>query len=151
VDTVTLRWGGKRQFAAWDESGHNLIMDAKVEAAGEATGMRPLQVFLCGLAGCTGMDVISILEKKRQDVRGIELRVEADQRTDEYPKIYTEIRVHFVVTGYGVSPEAVARSIELSEEKYCSVGGMVRPEARIVTSYEVIESEAPGTAGAPQR
>lgn len=151
MDTVTLRWGGKRQFVAWDESGHNLVMDAKVEAAGEASGMRPLQVFLCGLAGCTGMDVISILEKKRQDVRGIELRVEADQRTDEYPKIYTEIRLHFMVTGYGVSPEAVARSIELSEEKYCSVGGMVRPEARIVTSYEVIESDAPGTARAPQR
>ncbi|HZL04615.1 MAG TPA: OsmC family protein, partial [Coriobacteriia bacterium] len=86
MDTVTVRWGGKRQFVAWDESGHNLVMDATAAAAGEGSGMRPLQVFLCGLAGCTGMDVVSILEKKRQDVRGIELRVEAEQRTDEYPK-----------------------------------------------------------------
>lgn len=146
MDTVTVRWGGKRQFVAWDEAGHNLVMDARVEASGEASGMRPLQVFLCGLAGCTGMDVVSILEKKRQDVRGLEILIEADQRTDEYPKIYTQIRLHFVVTGYGVVPAAVARAIELSEEKYCSVGGMVRPEARIVTSYEVREAPSPGTA-----
>ena len=141
MDVVTLRWGGKRQFVSWDQAGHSIVMDASSEHNGEDTGIRPLQVFLQGLAGCTGMDVISILEKKRQDVRGIEIDVEADQRTDEYPKIYTDIRLHFRVTGFGVKPEAVARSIELSEEKYCSVGGMIGPQTTVHTSYEVIEAD----------
>ncbi len=141
MSDVTLRWGGKRQFVAWDESGHSIVMDAAVEHKGEDTGVRPMKVFLQALAGCTGMDVISILEKKRQDVRAFEIEVETDQRLDEYPKIYTDIRIHFRVTGYGVKPEAVARAIELSEEKYCSVGGMLGPQTTVHTSYEVIEAE----------
>ena len=111
MDQVTLRWGGKRQFVSWDDSGHSIIMDASPAHNGEGTGVRPLQVFLQGLAGCTGMDVVSILEKKRQDVRNLEIDVEADQRTDEFPKIYTDIRLHFRVTGYSVKAEAVRRAI----------------------------------------
>ena len=149
MDTVRVRWGGKRQFVGWDDAGHSLVMDAKAEHSGEGTGMRPLQVFLCGLAGCTGMDVISILEKKRQDVRGIEVRVEGEQREDEFPKIYVTIRLHYVVTGFSVSPQAVARAIELSEEKYCSVGGMLGPQVTVITSYEVLESAAPLTGTSP--
>ena len=146
MDVVTLRWGGKRQFVSWDKDGHSIIMDASSEYKGEGTGIRPLQVFLQGLAGCTGMDVISILEKKRQDVRALEIDVEADQRTDEYPKIYTDIRLHFRVTGFRVKSVAVARSIELSEEKYCSVGGMLGPQTTVHTSYEIIEAD-PGSTG----
>ncbi|MCE5202702.1 MAG: OsmC family protein [Coriobacteriales bacterium] len=146
MDVVRVRWNRKRQFVGWDESGHSLVMDAKPEYAGEGTGMRPLQVFLCGLAGCTGMDVISILEKKRQDVRGLEIHVEGDQREDEFPKIYVEVRLHFIVTGFGVSPKAVARAIELSHDTYCSVGGMLGPQVNVVTSYEVREAPAPSDA-----
>jgi len=97
------------------------------------------------------MDVVSILEKKRQDVRGLEVRIDGDQRIDEYPKIYTKINLHFTVTGYGVSPEAVARAIELSEEKYCSVGGMLGTQVKVTTSYEVLESHEPGYAPGPPR
>ena len=146
-----VTWKGRMAFEGAASRGFTVPLDTLAAQGGDESGFSPMELLLVGLSGCTAMDVISILEKKRQDVRGIELRVEADQRTDEYPKIYTEIRLHFVVTGFGVSPEAVARSIALSEEKYCSVGGMVRPEARIVTSYEVLESDAPGTARAPQR
>ncbi|MBE0475509.1 MAG: OsmC family protein [Coriobacteriia bacterium] len=112
-------------------------MDARPEHGGEASGMRPLQVFLCALAGCTGMDVVSILGKKRQEVTGVELYVEADQRTDEYPRIYTEIRLHFAVTGRAVEPRAVARAIELSEEKYCSVAGMLGAQTTVKTSFSI--------------
>ncbi len=148
MDTARVLWSGKRQFVGRDEAGHSFVMDAPVESHGEGGGMRPLQVFMCGLGGCTGMDVGSILEKKRQDVRGLEVRIEGEQRVDEYPKIYTKVRLHFVVTGYGVSADAVARAIELSEEKYCSVGGMLGPQVEVVTSYEVIETYEPGHAPA---
>ncbi len=121
-------------------------MDARTEYKGESTGMRPLQVVLAGLAGCTAMDVISILEKKRQDVRAIEIEVEADQREDDFPKIYTAIRIHYLVTGYGVSSDAVVRAIELSEEKYCAVKGMFGPQVDITTTFEVLEAPAPGAA-----
>lgn len=143
MDAVTVRWNGKRQFVAWDEAGHGLIMDASAAHSGEGTGTRPLQLFLHAMAGCTAMDVISILEKKRQDVRDLQIEVEAEQRTDEYPKIYTKINLHYVVTGYGVKDVAVERSIELSEEKYCSVKGMLGPQVEVTTSFEVKEAEPP--------
>lgn len=151
MDTSRVLWTGKRQFVGRDEFGHSFVMDAPAESHGEGGGMRPLQVFLCGLGGCTGMDVVSILEKKRQDVRGLEVRVDGEQRTDDYPKIYTKVNLHFTVTGYGVSQEAVARAIELSEEKYCSVGGMLGPQVEVTTSYEVLESNEPGYAPGPPR
>ncbi|PKQ29900.1 MAG: hypothetical protein CVT60_03030 [Actinobacteria bacterium HGW-Actinobacteria-10] len=143
MDSVKVRWGGSRQFVGWDERGHGVVMDAKPEYKGEGTGTRPLEVFLYALAGCTGMDVISILEKKRQDVRHFEMQVEAQQREDDYPKIYTDIHVHYVVTGFGVKEAAVARAIELSDEKYCSVKGMLGPQTIVRTTFEVREAPAP--------
>jgi putative redox protein len=145
MDTVRVRWTEKRQLVGWDETGHGIVMDARAEYGGEGTGVRPIELVLYGIAGCTAMDVVSILEKKRQDVRGVEITVEGEQRTEEYPKIYTEIRLHYAVTGFGVSEEAVRRSIQLSEEKYCSVGGMLGLQVKVVTSFEVHESPEPGT------
>jgi len=144
MDTVHVRWNGHRQFVGWDEAGHSIVMDARPEYKGEGTGARPVEVVLYALAGCTGMDVISVLEKKRQDVRGIEIEVTGTPRVDEYPKIYTDINVHYVVTGHGVSEKAVARAIELSEEKYCSVKGMMGPQVTVTVSFEVRESAPAG-------
>lgn len=152
MDVARVRWAGNRQFVGTDEAGHSVVMDAKPEYKGEGSGIRPVELVLQGLAGCTGMDVISILEKKRQDVRGLEIIVNGTQRVDEYPKIYTEITVEYVVTGFGVDPAAVARAVQLSEEKYCSVGGMLRDEVRVTTSYRVVEARPSGVpllAGAP--
>ncbi|MDP2401926.1 MAG: OsmC family protein [Actinomycetota bacterium] len=145
MDTLSVRWNGKRQYVSWDEVGHTVVMDARPEYHGDGAGMRPLQVFLAGLAGCTAMDVISILEKKRQDVRDLEVSVEADQREDDFPKIYTAIRLRFTVVGFGVSSEAVRRAIELSEEKYCSVKGMLGPQVTVATSFEIVEASTAGT------
>jgi putative redox protein len=144
VDAVRVRWSGKRQFVGWDKAGHGVVMDAPAAYGGEGTGARPLEVFLYGLAACTAMDVVSVLEKKRQHFTGLEIEVEATQREDEYPKIYTRIEMVYIVSGHGVSPDAVARAIELSEEKYCSVRGMLGPQVEIVTSYRI--DEAPTVA-----
>lgn len=141
MDTVKVKWNGKRRFVGWDEAGHGVVMDAKPEYNGDGSGVRPIELVLYGLAGCTGMDVISILEKKRQRVTDIDITVRGDQRTDEYPKIYTTIEIEYVVTGIGVKPEAVARAVQLSEEKYCSVGHMFGPQVKVVTSYRVLEAE----------
>lgn len=140
MDSVRVRWNSHRQFVGWDQAGHGVVMDAKPEYKGEGTGPRPIELVLYGLGGCTAMDVISILEKKREDVTGIELRVEGTQREEEFPKIYTSINVHYIVTGRGVKEASVARAIELSDEKYCSVKGMFGPQTVVRTTFEVREA-----------
>ena len=149
IDNVRVRWSGKRQFVGWDKSGHGVVMDASAAYSGEGTGARPIELLLYGLAGCTAMDVVSILEKKRQEFTGLEIEVAATQREEEYPKIYTRIELTYVVTGRGVSPDAVARAIELSEDKYCSVRGMLGPQVEIVTSYRIEEPSMPVDQGVP--
>ena len=144
MDTVRVRWSSKRQFVGWDESGHGVVMDAKAEYKGEGTGPRPVELVLYGLGGCTAMDVISVLEKKRQVVHGIEVVVTGTQREDDYPHYYETIDVEYVVTGVGVSEAAVARAIELSESKYCSVKGMFGPQVRVSTSYRVVDDRVAG-------
>jgi putative redox protein len=148
VDNVHVRWAGNRQFVGWDEAGHGVVMDASAAYRGEGTGARPIELVLYALAGCTGMDVISVLEKKRQDVDGLEIEVTATQREDEFPKIYTRIEVVYVVTGRGVNPDAVARAIELSEEKYCTVRGMLGSQVEVVTAYRVEEASSRTRSGA---
>jgi putative redox protein len=143
TDRVSVRWAGKRQMVAWDAGGHGIIMDAPSAYKGEGTGARPLEVFLEALGACTAMDVVSVLEKKRQQFTGLEVLVTATQREDEFPKIYTRIELEYVVTGYGVKPAAVARAVELSEEKYCSVRGMLGPQVTVTTSYRVEDAQAP--------
>ena len=124
-------------MVGWDSAGHGVVMDAPAMYGGEGTGPRPLELFLYSLAGCTAMDVVSVLEKKRQPFTGLEIEVTATQREDEFPKIYTRIELAYVVTGCGVKPSAVARAIELSEDKYCSVRGMLGPQVEIVTSFRI--------------
>lgn len=147
TDNVSVRWVHNRQFVAWNSTGHGIVMDAPAQYKGEGTGARPLEVFLEALAACTAMDVVSVLEKKRQDFTGVDIAVNATQREDEFPKIYTRIELVYTVTGHGVNPAAVARAIELSEDKYCSVKGMLGPQVEVVTSYQVLEAEPVDTSG----
>lgn len=106
----------------------------------EETGPRPMQLLLIGLAGCTGMDVISILQKKRQPFTGLQVKATAEQ-ADEHPKVYTQIHLEYVVQGEGVDPKAVERSIELSQTKYCPASAMLSKGAEITTSYRITEDE----------
>ena len=140
MDTVTAQWNGGRRFVAWDAAGHGVVMDASVEHKGEGTGVRPIETVLYALAGCTGMDVISVLEKKRQDVRSLQIRIEAEQR-DEPPRRYDRIHIEYVVSGRGLQPAAGERAIELSQEKYCSVRGMFDPSIEVTRSFQVIDGE----------
>ena len=109
-----------------------MILD---DAAG-ATGAKPIELVAIALAGCTAFDVINILRKKRQPVSAYEVRCEADQVPDP-PQVFTEVRIHHVITG-DVSPSAAEEAIRLSEEKYCSVGAMVKQSAELKTTYEIL-------------
>jgi len=141
MDVINARWSKNRQFVGWDSKNHGIVMDTPAEGTGEGTGWRPVELLLLGLAGCTGVDVISILEKKREDVRGLEIEVKGDPFLDDHPHYYQNIEVIYTVTGVGVKPESVARAIELSEEKYCSVKGSLGPQVNVTTRFEVIEFE----------
>lgn len=135
--TLTQPLKAERQFVATTGSEHHMILD---DAAG-ATGPKPIELVAVGLAGCTAFDVVTILRQKyHQKVTGYEVRVEADQ-ADRPPQVFTSVRIHHVVTGYGIDPGAIEEAIRLSEEKYCSVGAMVEQTATLHTSYEIVEEK----------
>ncbi len=135
---VTVRWNGDRRFVAADEHGHSIVMDSP---KAEYVGMRPMDVLLAGLAGCTAMDVVSIMEKKRETVTAMTVTVTGVQR-DEYPTRWQTIHVEYVFTGVGIKEASAARSVELSEEKYCAVRGSLAPEIELTSSFRVLEDPA---------
>lgn len=141
MDVVRTRWVTNRQLVGWDSKAHGIVLDTPAEGTGEGTGWRPVELLLLGLAGCTAVDVVSILEKKREDVRAVEIEVRGEQFVEDFPHYYKRIEVEYSVTGVGVKPESVARAIELSETKYCSVKGCLGPQCEVVTSYTVHEFE----------
>jgi len=120
-------------------SGLTLPLDSSVESGGSNSGFRPMELLLIGLAGCTGMDVISILQKKKQDVTDFEVRVHGD-RAEDHPKIFTHILIDFIVTGRNVDPAAVDRAVELSSTKYCSAQAMLGKAANIETRITIKEA-----------
>jgi putative redox protein len=128
------------RFVGEADSGHAIVMDGDEGVGGADSGVRPNELVLIGLAGCTGMDVISILRKKRQRVTGLEVLVRAE-RAPQHPRRFTDVAVEFVVRGRDVDPEAVRRAIELSESTYCSVGASLREPATITSSFRVVPDE----------
>lgn len=127
------------QFSGKATSGHTLIMDADDESGGHNAGPRPMELLLVAFGGCSGMDVISLLRKKRQSVSGLEINVKGE-KTEDYPKIYKEVHIEYVVKGKDVQKEAVERSIELSLDKYCSVGATLAKAGKITSSYRIVEA-----------
>jgi len=129
----------ERQFAATTGSDHHLLLD---DAAG-GTGPKPIELLAVGLAGCTAFDVITVLRQKyHQRITGYEVRVEADQ-AERPPQVFTDVRVHHVVRGYEIEATALQEAIRLSEEKYCSVGAMIKHTANLHTTYEIAEEVIP--------
>lgn len=126
------------RFNAQATSGYHVTLDSNELNGGEGAGFSPMEMLLVGLAGCTGMDVLSILRKKRQDVTGYEVHVDGI-RADEHPKVFVEISIEHVVTGHNIQPVAVARAIELSETRYCGAEAMLGKVARITNTYRIIE------------
>lgn len=128
---------GEDFFVAITPSGHAQVLDTNHERASAAT---PMELLLIALGGCTAVDVISILKKKRERVTDYRVEVRGTRR-DVHPRAFTRMEVRHVVRGHSVSEKSVASAIELSETKYCSVAATLRPAVEIVTSYEIIEDE----------
>lgn len=127
-------------FTGYSSNGFTLPLDSAKSHGGHDAGISPIELMLTSLAGCTGMDVISILRKKQQAVTGFEVQVEG-VRAEEHPRVFTEIWVRFTVTGHGVDPKAVERAIELSHDKYCSAAATLRHTATIHYDFEIVEAE----------
>jgi putative redox protein len=134
VDVELLDTEGM-SFRAALPTGHEIVMDAGEDFGGRNLGARPMQLLLVGLAGCTGMDVISFLRKMRQPVEGYRLVVEGE-RAQEHPKVFTHIRVRHIVTG-DVAEDRLAKAVGLSETTYCSAHAMLKAVAKIETTWEV--------------
>ena len=133
-----VTWKGNMSFTGAAESGFTIPLDADPTVGGDNVGFRPMELMAISLAGCTGMDVISVLQKKRQDVTGFEVRIHAE-RADEFPKVFTHMIVEYIVTGHKVDPAAVERSIELSATKYCPAQAMLIKAVSIEHKYTIIE------------
>jgi putative redox protein len=129
-----LNWTDGFQFVARAENGAGVVLDS----TDGGSGPTPMQMVLMGVAGCTAMDVISILKKKRANISDLQVNISGDQ-AEEHPKRYTDINIEFVVNGKGVKPQDVERSIELSVTKYCSALASVNAE--IAHTYRIVEDE----------
>ncbi len=134
--SVTLEQG--MSFKATADSGFTVNLGAAPAAGGDDDGFRPMELMLISLAGCTAMDVISILRKKRQHITGLQVTVDA-KRAREHPKVFTHITMKYIVHGVNVEPVAVERSIELSVTKYCPANAMLSQVVPIDTEYDIIE------------
>jgi putative redox protein len=130
---VEVEWQGGGTFIGRNPKGGSVQMGM----LNDQPGISPMELILAGLAGCTGVDVADILAKKRQPLKALKVQVRGLKR-EEFPKIFTDIEVTYIVYGDGIDPQAVERAIHLSEEKYCSVSAMLRPTVKIHSSYQLL-------------
>jgi putative redox protein len=126
-------------FVAESGSGHAVVMDASPDVGGRDMGARPMEMILMGAGGCSAIDVVHILRKARQDLVDCVVEVEGE-RAAEDPKVFTRIRLHYVVTGRGLNPAQVERAIRLSKEKYCSATIMLAKTAEVTADFEIREA-----------
>jgi putative redox protein len=136
---ATIQFAGDDVFVGVSPSGHAQVIETDSQRSIAAT---PMELLLLALGSCTGVDVIAILKKKRQRVTDYRIEVSGDRRED-HPRAYTKMFVKHIVHGRGVSPQAVAQAVELSDTQYCSVAATLRGTAEIVTTYEIIDDELP--------
>ena len=135
---ISVKWIDGMLMVGKSDSGHAVVMDGPPEIGGENLGGRPMEMLLLGMTGCTVIDVVSTLKKMREDVVDCQTQVSAD-RSEEYPKVFTNIHVHFVLRGKQLNPLKVDKAIKLSAEKYCSASIMIGKTAIITHDYEIIE------------
>lgn len=134
-----VRWSGEgMSFLAETGSNHLVVMDGAPDAGGRNLAPRPMEMLLAGTGGCTAFDVVMILKKGRHAISGCEVSLEAERAASE-PRVFTRIHFHFKVSGKQLKPDAVARAIELSKDKYCSASIMLGKTAAITHDFEIIE------------
>lgn len=135
---IIVEWHGGGAFI-----GHNATGGAvQMGTLDERPGVSPMELVLVGLAGCTGVDIVDILKKKRQPLKALKVKARG-KKAEEFPKIYKEIEITYLIWGDGIDPKAVERAIQLSEEKYCSVSAMLRETVEIRSTYHIL---SPGEA-----
>jgi len=125
-------------FVGESDSGHAVVMDAAPESGGRNMGIRPMEMLLLGLAGCTAFDVVMILKKSRQAIVDCEVKIDSD-RAQEVPKVFTRIHVHFIISGTRLDATKVDKAVKLSAEKYCSASKMLSETAEITHDFEIVE------------
>ena len=136
---ASVKWIGGSAFVGESGSGHAVVMDGPVDHGGRNIGIRPMEMMLIGMGGCSSVDVVSILQKARQNVVDCVTHLEAE-RADAVPAVFTKIHLRFVVTGRGLKETQVKRAVELSADKYCSASIMMQKAGVEVThSYEIVE------------
>lgn len=132
-----VKWLDHMTFVGESASGHSVVMDGPPEAGGRNLGVRPMEMVLLGLGGCSSFDVVSILKKTRQDISDCTVEISAE-RAETDPKVFTKIHAHFIVSGKNLDEKKVAKAVSLSADKYCSVSIMLSATVDITHDYEII-------------
>jgi putative redox protein len=135
-----IKWLDHMSFVGESGSGHSVVMDGAPDAGGRNLGVRPLEMLLLGLGGCTAFDVVSILHKSRQQLIDCEVEIEAE-RAESIPKVFTKIHLHFIVSGRDLDQGKVAKAIDLSADKYCSASRMLEKTAVITHDFEIVNPD----------
>jgi putative redox protein len=136
---MILEWKTNYQLEARNEKGLSVKFDAPITHGGEETALSPMENVLASLAACSSFHVLTILKKKRQKISSYTVEATAERREDPPPRVFTKIHLKYVVKGQNIDPEAVKKAVQLSEEKYCSVGGMLKKAVEISSSYETLQ------------
>lgn len=134
---VRVKWVDKLQFLASDRSNHSITIDTSEESGGENLGFSPMRLLLCALGACTGMDIVDILRKQKQEPTSFHVLLRGE-RNEAYPQYYKRIEIRYVLRGKGITERALQRAIKLSREKYCSVQATLSRNPEVVSSYEII-------------
>jgi putative redox protein len=135
---IHVEWQGGLKFSGESLFGLPISTDASLQAGGNEDGYKPTELLFFALAGCTGMDVVLISKKMRQEIKGLKIKVTADQR-EEQPKAFTKAHIEYIVTGAGLDQSKLEQAIKLSEEKYCSVGATLSGLVRITHTLTMVE------------
>jgi putative redox protein len=138
IRTASVQWVENLTFTTKTESGHNGWLDSFPKEGQTSKGPTPMELLLVAVAGCTGMDIVDMLQKKRLNVTGLQVKVEGT-RAETFPMVYTQLNLVYTVRGKDISASAVEQAVQLSEEKYCSVGLMLGKTAKITSRFEIIE------------
>ena len=134
---ISVNWVDGMLMVGKSHSGHSITMDGPPEIGGDNLGVRPMEMLLLGVAGCTMIDVVTTLKKMRQDLTNCETKLSAE-RADEHPKVFTDIHIQFIVKGQDLDPKKVEKAITLSAEKYCSASIMLGKTASITHDFEIV-------------
>lgn len=136
---ATVKWLDNMSFVGESGSGHSVVMDGPPENGGRNLGVRPMEMVLLGMGGCTAFDVVMILQRGRQDIVDVHVELQAE-RAEEVPKVFTKIHAHYIVKGNHLDPKKVERAIAMTAEKYCSVSIMLAATAEVTHDFEIVEA-----------